>query len=321
MDKQGLSKRMPPEERTARDVVRGRAKKVTKEKERNAIAGRQGLIINGTADDPEKIMKIKGHLEDNGYDTMMVYVDTSNPVSRERNIQRGKQGGREVPEDIRQEKWKSARDAREPLKAAFGDGKFIRVNNSEDYRTVHPDRRKEIDTEHGEIFKTVRKFATAPVQDTTWQEKEKEKRGITKFSTPKAQKFGSKPKQPAQQSEYVPNPSELEQAKRLGVQHLGGGQFGAKGAEPTHVSNGGRLTTLAEERMKGKDPCWKGYQMVGKKKKAGNEVPNCVPVDEDFESFINEGKKKKIKLFEYFEHSFVLHLESQVQQLFQQPFQ
>ena len=244
MDKQGLSKRMPPEERTARDVVRGRAKKVTKEKERNAIAGRQGLIINGTADDPEKIMKIKGHLEDNGYDTMMVYVDTSNPVSRERNIQRGKQGGREVPEDIRQEKWKSARDAREPLKAAFGDGKFIRVNNSEDYRTVHPDRRKEIDTEHGEIFKTVRKFATAPVQDTTWQEKEKEKRGITKFTTPKAQKFGSKPKQPAQQPEYVPNPSELEQAKRLGVQHIGNGQFGAKGAEPTHVSNGGQLTTL-----------------------------------------------------------------------------
>jgi len=29
------------------------------------------------------------------------------------------------------------------------------------------------------------------------------------------------------------------------------------------------------------DPCWKGYQMVGKKKKNGKEVPNCVPVKED----------------------------------------
>jgi energy-converting hydrogenase A subunit M len=26
-----------------------------------------------------------------------------------------------------------------------------------------------------------------------------------------------------------------------------------------------------------KDPCWKGYEMVGMKKKNGKEVPNCVP--------------------------------------------
>ena len=26
-----------------------------------------------------------------------------------------------------------------------------------------------------------------------------------------------------------------------------------------------------------KDPCWKGYEMVGKKNKNGKEVPNCVP--------------------------------------------
>jgi len=31
------------------------------------------------------------------------------------------------------------------------------------------------------------------------------------------------------------------------------------------------------EKMKGKDPCWEGYEMVGKKKKNGKEVPNCVP--------------------------------------------
>ena len=242
MDKQGLSKRMPPEERTARDVVRGRAKKVTKEKERNAIAGRQGLIINGTADDPEKTMKIKKQLEDSGYKTMMLYVNTSNSVSRERNIQRGKDGGREVPEDIRQQKWQAARDARESLRSAFGHENFIHVDNSEDYHTVHPDRKKEIDKEHGKIFKTVRKFSASPIQDTAWQEKEKEKRGITKFSTPKAQKQSVRSNKP--QPEYVPNPSELEQAKRLGVQHIGNGQFGAKGAEPTHVSNGGQLTTL-----------------------------------------------------------------------------
>jgi hypothetical protein len=37
---------------------------------------------------------------------------------------------------------------------------------------------------------------------------------------------------------------------------------------------------LAEAKKKitaGEDPCWKGYKMVGTKKKGGKEVPNCVP--------------------------------------------
>ena len=37
---------------------------------------------------------------------------------------------------------------------------------------------------------------------------------------------------------------------------------------------------LAEAKKKitaSEDPCWKGYKMVGTKKKGGREVPNCVP--------------------------------------------
>ena len=37
-----------------------------------------------------------------------------------------------------------------------------------------------------------------------------------------------------------------------------------------------------------KDPCWKGYEMIGMKKKGGRKVPNCVPVKEEVES---TGKK------------------------------
>lgn len=29
------------------------------------------------------------------------------------------------------------------------------------------------------------------------------------------------------------------------------------------------------------NPCWKGYQQIGMKKKNGREVPNCVPVTEE----------------------------------------
>ena len=35
------------------------------------------------------------------------------------------------------------------------------------------------------------------------------------------------------------------------------------------------------KKMKGADPCWKGYEMIGKKNKNGKEVPNCVPVKEE----------------------------------------
>ena len=35
-----------------------------------------------------------------------------------------------------------------------------------------------------------------------------------------------------------------------------------------------------EKKMKGEDPCWTGYEMVGMKDKNGKKVPNCVPVSE-----------------------------------------
>lgn len=31
------------------------------------------------------------------------------------------------------------------------------------------------------------------------------------------------------------------------------------------------------KKMKKKSPCWKGYEMIGMKKKKGRKVPNCVP--------------------------------------------
>jgi hypothetical protein len=35
-----------------------------------------------------------------------------------------------------------------------------------------------------------------------------------------------------------------------------------------------------------RDPCWKGYEMIGMKTKGGKEVPNCVPK--------SKPKKKKV---------------------------
>lgn len=42
-----------------------------------------------------------------------------------------------------------------------------------------------------------------------------------------------------------------------------------------------KIDKATTEKMdEDKDPCWKGYEMVGMKKKKGKPVPNCVPVSE-----------------------------------------
>ena len=35
------------------------------------------------------------------------------------------------------------------------------------------------------------------------------------------------------------------------------------------------------------NPCWKGYEMIGMKKKGGKQVPNCVPISEEYD-VVNE---------------------------------
>jgi len=52
-----------------------------------------------------------------------------------------------------------------------------------------------------------------------------------------------------------------------------------------------RLTEKVK-KMKGEDPCWDGYQMVGHKTKNGKKVPNCVPESTrlSFSEFISEAE-------------------------------
>jgi hypothetical protein len=47
-----------------------------------------------------------------------------------------------------------------------------------------------------------------------------------------------------------------------------------RGESVEHIEEG------QNKQVEGGDPCWKNYQMVGKKMKNGKEVPNCVPVKE-----------------------------------------
>ena len=88
LKKAGLSLKMPPEEFERKEKVRAHAKKITAKIKQNYLEGRLGLIIDGTGKDVNKILNQKASLEELGYDTYMIFVNTSLDVAIKRNEER-----------------------------------------------------------------------------------------------------------------------------------------------------------------------------------------------------------------------------------------
>jgi len=100
---------------------------------REAIRNRGPLIINGPADSIEKINHIKEELEDLGYSTMMVFVNTTNEVSQERNTKLS----RMMVESIRYDKWSQAQKNKQLFSESFD--KFIQVDNTGSLESIEED--------------------------------------------------------------------------------------------------------------------------------------------------------------------------------------
>lgn len=122
----GLSLKMPPEQQEPRDVVRGRAKDITKARQKNYLEGRLGVVIDGTGKDANKILGQKSGLEELGYDTYMVFVNTSLDVALQRNAERA----RSVPEPIVVKAWKDVQANIGKFSNMFRAG-FIVVDNND----------------------------------------------------------------------------------------------------------------------------------------------------------------------------------------------
>ena len=92
LDKEGLTKKMntPRGERETekRDVVRDRAKELTSKRKGNYVEGRLGIIIDGTGHDFDKISRQSSKLRMLGYETYMVFVNTSLDVALKANAER-----------------------------------------------------------------------------------------------------------------------------------------------------------------------------------------------------------------------------------------
>ena len=125
LKKAGLSLKMPPEEFERKEVQRARAKEVTKAKQKNYLEGRLGLIIDGTGKDADKILKQKAGLEELGYDTYMIFVNTSLDVALQRNAARS----RSLAEPMVVKSWKDVQANIGKFSNMFRQG-FIVVDNN-----------------------------------------------------------------------------------------------------------------------------------------------------------------------------------------------
>ena len=156
MDKEGLRKDMPDDEEEPRDAVRAKAKGITGNQQALYIAGRLGLIIDGTAKDTSKVAKIKKELEEIGYETRMIFVNTNLEVSVQRNTDRfEKGGGRKVPAGILKKAWQEVQDNMMKFQQLFGPKSFYIVDNSGGLED--PDRAKNFEF----VWKDMRKFLEA----------------------------------------------------------------------------------------------------------------------------------------------------------------
>lgn len=106
--------------------IRGSAKGITQRKQKTMQAGRLGLLIDGTGKEADKIRKAKEMLEAEGYETMMLLVNTSLDVSQKRNLLRK----RVLRADDVEEMWHAVQQNIGEFQQIFGAKDFHIIDNS-----------------------------------------------------------------------------------------------------------------------------------------------------------------------------------------------
>ena len=123
-----LGKKQEPE----RDKLRDTAKRVTKLRQANYIEGRLGLIIDGTGKDYQKIEGQMRELQQLGYESHMIFVNTSLDVALERNQKRD----RTLPEPIVVKSWNDVQKNIGKFSQLFKNRFIIMDNNNKDENVI-----------------------------------------------------------------------------------------------------------------------------------------------------------------------------------------
>ena len=114
------------------------------------IRGRLGLVIDATGRDYDVINRQRSMLQMLGYDSYMIFVNTSLEVALERNRIRT----RSVPEDITRKSWQTVQNNIGKFQNLFGRSNMIVVDNND---------AKE--NELLKVYKEVRRLISVPVRN------------------------------------------------------------------------------------------------------------------------------------------------------------
>ncbi len=113
------------------------AKSLTKQRQKLYTEGRLGMIIDGTGDDYNKISAEKKELEEIGYDTFMIFVNTTLEVALERNENRDRVLPRSIVEASHREVTKNIGG----FQGLFGGSNFLIVDNNQDLKEEQAQKR------------------------------------------------------------------------------------------------------------------------------------------------------------------------------------
>jgi dephospho-CoA kinase len=130
--------------------IRKHAKKLTHSREHHYVKGRLGLVIDGTGKDPEKIKQHSDRLRKLGYDTHMVFVNTSLETSKKRNAQRD----RSLPDHEVERMHRQVQGNIGHFQQHFGRENFHIVDND-----------KADENSLNQVHKHIRKIANAEVRN------------------------------------------------------------------------------------------------------------------------------------------------------------
>ena len=108
-----------------KERIREKGKKITKKREQMWINGRLGLIIDGTAKNPNKLSGRIKDLQDVGYDTYMIFVNTSLDIALQQNAGRK----RRLKDEVIRLTWEEVQANKQQLANLFPGG-FVEVVNN-----------------------------------------------------------------------------------------------------------------------------------------------------------------------------------------------
>jgi cytidylate kinase len=127
------------------------AKRVTKSFESGYTGGRLGVIIDGTGKDYGKISKQRSKLDSLGYDTYMIFVNTTLATALERNQMRA----RTVPEKIVKDSWLAVQSNLGKFQSLFGRNQISIV-----------DGETTTDKVFMKLWKVIKQFSTQKVKNS-----------------------------------------------------------------------------------------------------------------------------------------------------------